>query len=73
MPKLNVITNREGRILGSVRSDPIETEIGTVQFQRRPTPEVKYYELDVTEELLHQPAERVHEYLLKELKRLNLV
>ena len=73
MTKLTVITSPEGRILGSVRSDPIQTDMGTIEFQRRPTSEVKYHELDIPEELLQQSVERLHEHLDKELKRLNLV
>ena len=36
MPKVAVITDAEGRVLGSVRADPIETDSGTIQFQSRP-------------------------------------
>jgi hypothetical protein len=35
MPKIAVITNSEGQVLGSVRADAIETESGTIQFQSR--------------------------------------
>jgi hypothetical protein len=72
MARVTVITDPKGHILGSVRSDPIKIDGGTLKFQKRPADNLKYYELDVAEDMLSHPAERLHEHLGKELKRLNL-
>ena len=81
MPKLIVITDAEGRILGSVRADPIETEAGTVQFQvparadMRPgqaqadaIDEMKYHELEVPEQLLGGSVEELHKELRQRIE-----
>jgi len=80
MPKVIVITDTGGRVLGSVRADPIETESGTLQgenlgFQARPTgtdraaggpaAEVQYHEIELSEDLLGSPAEDLHAELAR--------
>ena len=47
MAKVRVITDREGRIVGSVRLDPIKTDKGTIQFQARPSSQQKSHDLDI--------------------------
>jgi hypothetical protein len=77
MPKVLVIKDSEGRVIGSVRADPIETESGTLQFeapsaraeggptqiQGQPVPELQYQERDVSEDLLAGPPEELHREL----------
>ena len=82
MPKVVVITDSEGRIVGSVRADPIETENGTLQFQM-PTGksaggtariqgpqggELTYQELDVPDELLDSTPDDLHRELALRIK-----
>jgi hypothetical protein len=73
MPKITAITDHKGRILGSVRSDPFETENGTLQFKALPSSDLKYHDLDVNEAQLNQSVETLHDFLHTELKRLKLV
>jgi hypothetical protein len=67
MPKVAVITNAEGRVLGSVRTDQIETETGTIQFQSRPPAgaetQTTSLELELPEDF--NPIDELH----KELER----
>lgn len=73
MPKLAVITDREGRVLAAIRSDPFETATGPLEFQERPrerqTPELEYYHVEVSEELLRKSPEQLHEHLFTERKQ----
>lgn len=60
MAKIIVITDTQGNILGSVRSDPIEADGVMVQFQPVPDSRVEYHELDVSDSFLDGPVERLH-------------
>lgn len=67
--KVFVITDRDGRLLGSVRGDPIETENGTLQFGPPPhglEHDNRFHEVEIPEELLAGPVADLHE----EFKRL---
>jgi hypothetical protein len=77
MPKMIVYTDAEGRILGAVRADPIETDRGTIQFQAPPgetdtatsqfqgrqRADVRPHELDVPEDLLQGSVEELQKEL----------
>ena len=67
MPKVFVITDSEGRILGSVRGDPVETESGTIQFRPHPTAH-KYQEMELTEDLLSGSPEELHREFERRLR-----
>lgn len=69
MAKLVVITDLEDRVLGSVRADPIKTDQGTLVFQKLEDPNVKYHDLDVADDVLEHPPERLLAHLGEELKR----
>jgi hypothetical protein len=81
MPKVIVITDTGGRVLGSVRADQIETESGTLQgvdlglaparstgtdrAAGGPAVEVQYHEIELSEDLLGSPAEDLHAELAR--------
>lgn len=60
MPKLTVITDASGMVIGTVRSDPIQTSDGTLQFRAPVTDKHAYHEIDVTDELLTLAADQLH-------------
>lgn len=70
MPKLIVITDTQGKVLGTVRSDPIQvTESGdTIQFDPVERDEYKYREVEVADDLMKQSVERLHEEMAKKLE-----
>ena len=68
MAKLTVITNREGRVLGSIRTDLVKTDRGTMQFKARTSSEQKSHDLDVPDELLSKDVENLHRELERRLK-----
>ena len=69
MPKLAVITDLEGNILGTVRADPVKIGGGvTVQFHPSPSDKQKYHDVEVPESLLRKSAEDLHKELASKLK-----
>jgi hypothetical protein len=68
MAKVTVITNREGRVLGSIRTDPVKTDRGIMQFKARTSSEQKSHDLDIPDELLNQDVENLHRELERRLK-----
>jgi hypothetical protein len=68
MAKVRVITDREGRIVGSVRLDPVKTDKGTIQFQVRPSSQQKSHDLDIPDALLSQSVENLHKEFERTLK-----
>jgi len=72
-----VVINKEGKVAGSFRADPIETGSGTVQARlpsqssstmRRGADRFSYHELDAPESLLEKSAEELHEGLRQQLR-----
>lgn len=75
MAKLIVITDPDGRVVGSIRADPIDTEIGTIQFSppsqaalrrqsARFATDLTYHELEIPdEEFMARPVEDLHREL----------
>lgn len=84
MPKLIVYTNVQGRVLGAVRCDPIETESGTLQAQVPPREtagsgvrsqetaleEVLYHEIEVPEDFFDFRPEDVQQELERRVRAL---
>jgi hypothetical protein len=73
MAKMIVITNASGNVVGSVRADPVETDIGIIQAQipgrAAPSPAYRqddqradfiYHEVDVPDELMGGSVENLH-------------
>jgi len=66
MAKLRVLTDSEGNVLGTVRTDPIETDSGTIQSEGRPPAEsrdvaaIDYRDLEVPDDLLERSPENLH-------------
>jgi hypothetical protein len=68
MAKVVVITDSKGKVLGSVRGDPITTDSGTIEFRRPPAADVNYHELHVPEDVLTLSAAERHTKLAQLLK-----
>ena len=70
MPKLIVITDTQGKVLGTVRSGPIQVtgSGGAIQFDPIKSDEYRYREVEVADDLMEQPVERLHEEVKKKLK-----
>ena len=60
MAKITVITDRDNRIIGSVRLDPVKSDGGTVQFRAKPSSQQKSYDLDIPDALLSGGVENLH-------------
>jgi hypothetical protein len=71
MAKVTVITDRENRIVGSVRLDPVKTDGGLVQFQARPSSQQKSHDLEIPDALLGQGVEKLHKEFERMLKSKN--
>jgi hypothetical protein len=77
MPKMIVYTDAEGRIVGAVRADPIETDRGIIQFQAAPSmtnsgatqfqssqrADIRSHEVDVSDDLLQGSVEELEREL----------
>jgi hypothetical protein len=65
MPKVAVIRNAEGRVIGSVRTDPIETDSGRIQSESRPPAgaeaQTTFLELELPEDF--NPIDELHREL----------
>jgi DNA gyrase inhibitor GyrI len=70
MPKLIAITDTQGKVLGTVRSDSIQVaESGdSIQFDPIEGGEYKYREVEVADDLMEQSVERLHEEVAKKLE-----
>jgi hypothetical protein len=67
MAKLSVIADKNGKLLGAVRSGPAKTKDGrTLQF--RPHPEHKHVEMEVDDRLLRGPAAELGRFIREKLK-----
>jgi hypothetical protein len=69
MITMTVITDTEGNLVGSIRSDPIPYENTTIRFSPQPHPRYKHYDVEVDEGLLNQPVEHLHRELLSKVRR----
>jgi hypothetical protein len=79
MARVIVITDKEGRVVGSVRADPFETENGLIQARVPSTIEstpsametsatraggdFRYQEVEIADEYLERPVEELHNEL----------
>ncbi len=63
MAKITIITDKSGKLLGAVRSDPIKVGDRTLQFHRHPLGNHLYHEIEVEDALLRGPVERFCEEL----------
>ena len=68
MAKITVVTDARGRVLGSVRSDPIEVDGVTLQFRPVPDSGVEYREFEVADKLLSGSVEQLHAEIEQRLK-----
>ena len=69
MPKLTVITDSNNKVLGTVRSDPVETGAGTQQFQAPVSDKQVFREIDAKEELLSLAPDQLHAEVAKLIHR----
>jgi hypothetical protein len=62
MPKLTVITDTQGTVLGTVRSDPIQLEEAeeSIQFTPVQSDEYRYHEIEVSDDLMQGSPEQIH-------------
>jgi len=52
MPRLTVITDRAGNVVGAVRSDPVQTDDGELRFYAPKSDKHTYQEVEVADYLL---------------------
>lgn len=60
MAKLTVVTDRGGNVVGTVRSDPLQTSQGELQFVAPTSDTHTYQEIEVPDELLSSGADQRH-------------
>jgi hypothetical protein len=60
MPKLTVITDINGKVMGTVRSDPVQTDQGELQFRVPRSDRHAYQEIEVPDELLSSEPDQLH-------------
>ncbi len=60
MPKLTVVTDREGNVVGTVRSAPVQTDQGELRFSAPKSDTHSYQEVEVTDELLSSAPDQLH-------------
>jgi hypothetical protein len=62
--KMTVVTDMHGNFLGAVRNGTIQDGNNTLQFHAVPHPGHKHHEVEVDEELMRSPFEKVRDMLL---------
>jgi hypothetical protein len=62
MAKLTVITDKNGKLMGAVRSEPFKTSDGK-HLEFRPHPDYKHHIVEVDEKLLKGPASELGKVL----------
>ena len=60
MAKLTVVTDRGGNVVGTVRSDPVQTSEGELQFAAPTSDTHAYQEIEVSDELLSSEVDQLH-------------
>lgn len=60
MAKLTVVTDRGGNVVGTVRSDPVQTDDGEIQFAAPTSDTHTYQEIEVSDELLSSGVDELH-------------
>lgn len=60
MAKLTVVTDRGGNVVGTVRSDPVQTSEGQLQFAAPTSDTHTYLEIEVSDELLSSRVDELH-------------
>ena len=55
-----MVTNRSGNVVGTVRSDPVQTSEGELQFAAPTSDTHTYQEIEVSDELLSSGMDELH-------------
>jgi hypothetical protein len=71
MAKVTVITDRNNRIVGSIRLDPVKIDGGTVQFRAKASSQQKSHDLEIPDGLLGQGIDNLHKEFERMLKSKN--
>jgi hypothetical protein len=69
MPKLTVLTDSSGKVIGTVRSDPVQTRQGTLQFHAPVTDKHTFHEIEVTAKLLELAPDELHAEVANHIPR----
>lgn len=69
MPNITVITDNNDNVLGTVRSGPVETEQGMLQFRAPVSDKHVFHEVNVTDQLLSSAPDQLHAEVAKLIRR----
>lgn len=65
--KMTIITGTDGELIGAMRIGSIQDGKNTLQLHLLPQPGHKHHEIEVDEELMHQPVDEIHKALLSKI------
>jgi hypothetical protein len=67
--KMTVITDKNGKFLGAVRSGEVKDGTNTLKFHALPDPSHKHHEIEVDDALMNKPLDEVRKVLIGQIPR----